>query len=615
MAIFTGVFLNDRFFFIYSKRNNLYNSNFDKFPEVTVQGYNGYSGWNEIAVELQSHIHKKEVTPCVIIIECNHGVLTELLVAKLKKHTNNTIRFIPVQTAMLDTDQVKHLVYPYVTDDPVFGRITSLDIKSFFCPERLEQLKQEIKDYKEDVICIYGTGASLVYELPHILLYADMPRWEIQQRFRRNEISNLGADNRNDAFSYQYKRAFFVDWRVCDRLKKELLPVADYVLDTTHPDDPKMVSGSALQNALKEIVYQPFRVVPTFQPGLWGGQWLKEICDLERTEKNFAWGFDCVPEENSLLIRFDRILFETPSINLVFFQPQLLLGIKVWEAFGAEFPIRFDFLDTMDGGNLSLQVHPLKEYIREKFGMDYTQDESYYFIDAQKDSVVYLGLKEGIVPEQMISDLEAAEEKSKGFDTDKYIEKWQIRKHDHVLIPAGTVHCSGANSMVLEISATPYIFTFKLWDWGRIGMDGKPRPISLKHGQNSIKWDRTTQWTKNNILNQIQKVDEGDGWVEEKTGLHKGSFIETRRHWFTGKVYHNTNGVVNILNLVEGREAIVESDDGTFKPFIVHYAETFIVPAAVGAYTIQPYGNSVGATCGTIKAFVNIKNPDDYHSN
>ena len=118
MAIFTGVFRNDRFFFIYSKRNNLYNSNFDKFPEVTVQGYNGYSGWNEIAVELQSHIHKKEVTPCVIIIECNHGVLTELLVAKLKKHTNNTIRFIPVQTAMLDTDQVKHLVYPYVTDDP-----------------------------------------------------------------------------------------------------------------------------------------------------------------------------------------------------------------------------------------------------------------------------------------------------------------------------------------------------------------------------------------------------------------------------------------------------------------------------------------------------------------
>ncbi|HTN05744.1 class I mannose-6-phosphate isomerase [Agriterribacter sp.] len=593
----------------------MYNSNFDKFPEVSAHGYSGYSGWNEITSELRHRTSQQKDTPCVIIIECYHGVLTEHLADRLKQHTSDAIRFVPVQKAMLCKEQIEQLVYPYVTDDPVFGRITSLDIKSFFCPERLEQLKQEIKDNKEGIICIYGTGASLVHASPDILVYADMPRWEIQLRFRRNEMSNLGSDNLNSSFSYQYKRAFFVDWRVCDKLKKQLLPEADYVLDTTDADDPKMIPGSALQHALKEIAHQPFRVVPTFQPGLWGGQWLKEVCDLERTEKNFAWGFDCVPEENSLLIRFDHMLFETPCINLVFFQPQSLLGVKVWEAFGAEFPIRFDFLDTMDGGNLSLQVHPLKEYIREKFGMRYTQDESYYFMDARKGSFVYLGLKEGIIPEQMISDLEAAQEKGSGFDADKYVEKWPIRKHDHVLIPAGTVHCSGANSVVLEISATPYIFTFKLWDWGRIGMDGKPRPISLKHGQHSIQWNRTTQWTKNNILSQIHKVAEGEGWVEEKTGLHEGSFIETRRHWFTGKVDHHTHGVVNILNLIEGREAIVESPAGAFKPFIVHYAETFIVPAAVGAYTIQPHGDSAGTTCGTIKAFVNTENLDDYHSN
>ena len=592
----------------------MYNSNFEKFPEVAIHGYNGHTGWDEISQELQSRTYQKEGDSCVIIIECYHGVLAEQLVEQLKKYTTGTIKFIPVQPAMSDTEQVEHLVYPYVTDDPVFGRITSLSMKSFFHPERLEQLKQEVKNNK-GVICIYGTGASLIYESPHILVYADMPRWEIQLRFRRNEISNLGADNHNDAFSYQYKRAFFVDWRVCDRLKKELLPVADYILDTTHPEEPKMVSGSALQDALKEIVQQPFRVVPFFDPGPWGGQWLKEVCDLERTEKNFAWGFDCVPEENSLLIRFDHILFETPSINLVFSEPKALLGDKVLEAFGAEFPIRFDFLDTMQGGNLSLQVHPLKEYIREKFGMDYTQDESYYFLEAQNDSFVYLGLKEGIVPERMISDLEAAQANGKAFDADQYVEKWPIRKHDHVLIPAGTVHCSGANSVVLEISATPYIFTFKLWDWGRMGMDGKPRPISLKHGQNSIQWDRTTQWTKNNILNQVQKIAEGDGWTEEKTGLHAGSFIETRRHWFTGKVDHNTNGVVNILNLVEGREAIVESPAGAFKPFIVHYAETFIVPAAVGAYTVRPYGDGEGTTCCTVKAFVNTEDLGDYHSN
>ena len=86
--------------------------------------------------------------------------------------------------------------------------------------------------------------------------------------------------------------------------------------------------------------------------------------------------------------------------------------------------------------------------------------------------------------------------------------------------------------------------------------------------------------------------------------MHDGSFIETRRHWFTKKVPHHTNGIVNILNLVEGREAVVESPSGTFDPFIIHYAETFIVPAEVGAYTIRPVGESIGAKCATIKAFV-----------
>ena len=70
------------------------------------------------------------------------------------------------------------------------------------------------------------------------------------------------------------------------------------------------------------------------------------------------------------------------AIDLVLYQPRALLGEKVHARFGAEFPIRFDFLDTMNGANLSLQVHPLTEYIQETFGMHYTQDESYYILDA-----------------------------------------------------------------------------------------------------------------------------------------------------------------------------------------------------------------------------------------
>lgn len=586
-------------------------SNFDKFPEVRIEGDKGWQGWQQIASHLLTEatdlLNAGIKRRFVIALECYHGVSINELIDNIRTQAPG-LHFFNAADASLDEKAVAELVYSYVTDDPVFGYITPLSLSDFMHADRLAAIRQSIDSIDSGIICIVGIGASLILSDPDLLVYADMPRWEIQLRFRRNEVGNLGASNANASFSYQYKRAFFVDWRVCDRHKVSLLDKWGYVLDTTIAGHPKMVRGASLLNALRSVAGRPFRVVPFFDPGPWGGQWLKEVCDLERSEKNIAWGFDCVPEENSLLLRFDNILFETPSINLVFTQPARLLGKAVYEAFGAEFPIRFDFLDTMDGGNLSLQVHPLKAYIREKFGMAYTQDESYYFLQAKEDAFVYLGLKEDIIPANMVRDLEKAQQKGDFFDAEKYVEKWPIRQHDHVLIPAGTVHCSGADSVVLEISATPYIFTFKLWDWGRMGLDGKPRPISLEHGKNVIQWDRTRQWTKEHLLNKISLVAQGNGWREERTGLDEMSFIETRRHWFTGTVHHDTRDVVNVLNLIEGREAIVESPSGAFSPFIVHYAETFIVPAAVGEYTIRPYGESEKKTCATIKATVRTDN-------
>ena len=257
----------------------------------------------------------------------------------------------------------------------------------------------------------------------------------------------------------------------------------------------------------------------------------------------------------------------------------------------------------MGGGNLSLQVHPLTAFIREKFGLTYTQDESYYLLDAEPGAVVYLGLKEGIDRAAMERDLRVAQTGEIAFPAEKYVNTWPVEKHSHVSIPAGTIHCSGKNGMVLEISATPYIFTFKLWDWGRLDLDGKPRPIHLDYGIANIQWDRTTEWVRENLVNPVRPIASGPGWREESTGLYKSEFIETRRHWFTEPVEHDTQGNLNVLNLVEGDQVVVESPTNAFEPFVVHYAETFIVPAAVGKYRISPVGE-VGAPLATIKAYV-----------
>jgi mannose-6-phosphate isomerase class I len=236
--------------------------------------------------------------------------------------------------------------------------------------------------------------------------------------------------------------------------------------------------------------------------------------------------------------------------------------------------------------------------------MAYTQDESYYMLDAGMDGTVFLGLKEDADPALMEKDLRLAQQDAaEPFPTENYVNQWPARKHDHFLIPAGTIHCSGRDGVVLEISATPYIFTFKLWDWGRTGLDGRPRPIHLDHGLRNIDWSRRTKWVEQNLINQIEELGSGSGWREERTGLHRLEFIETRRHWFTAPVPHDTNGTVNVLNLVEGDHAIVESRTGAFPPLEIHYGETFIVPAAVGPYTIRPV-HAVTQPMATMKAFV-----------
>ena len=579
-------------------------SNYDKYPATRLDA-TLWKGWAAIRDEISRKIQSLHRERCVVAIECYQGVYHEELEPELK--ALEPTRWFNTAELFKPVEEVERMTYPYVTDDRLFGFRARFTYADFLVGERVEALRSQLRE-ASGVSIVYGHGAAYVAPDADLILYVDMARWEIQQRSRRHEVCGLGVENRDEGASYHYKRGYFVDWIVCDGLKKTLLPKADYWLDTHQPGQPKMITGDTLRSGLDKTAHQPFRVVPFFDPAPWGGQWMKSVCGLDPEPDNYGWCFDCVPEENSLYFDLGGVLFEMPANNLVFYRTRELLGGPVESRFGQDFPIRFDFLDTMGGGNLSLQVHPTTQYIRDTFGIYYTQDESYYLLDAEPGATVFLGLKTGVDPQEMIGALNESQQTGQPFDAEKYVNRWPARKHDHFLIPNGTIHCSGAGAMVLEISATPSIFTFKLWDWGRLGLDGLPRPINIGHGSHVIQWERQTEFTRNQLVNQVTPVAEGEGWREERTGLHENEFIETRRHWFTAPVEHHTDGGVNVFNLVEGDEAIVESPTGAFEPFVVHYAETFIIPASVGTYTIRPYGRSEGRQCGTIKAYVRFRN-------
>lgn len=572
------------------------------FPEIKIkEKVQTWVGGMSISKKINDEADK--LTHNVITIETYPGVSTERFNRELVPSLHADV-LIDSRTIFYGSDKLEDLIQATLTQDRVFGRFGGHSFSDFIDKDQLEKCHKQIEDalsHNKRVV-IMGVAASLVYP-SDMIIYADIPRWEIQKGFKSGVLSNWQADNAGDDFLAMVKRGYFFEWPMADKQKQDVYSKVNYVIDCLR-EDWVMVSQESFSVALKEVASQPFSLVPFFDPGVWGGHWMQETFDFRKDDINLAWSFNGVPEENSIILNFEGVKMEVPANTVVFFEPKKLLGDRVYGRFGKEFPIRFNFLDTIGGENLSLQVHPTTSYIQETFGAHYTQDESYYILQAKTGAKVYLGLNNGVKEEELIPALERAASGGESFDDKKFIYQQEIKKHDHFSIPGGTIHSSGADSVVLEISATPNRFTFKLWDWDRLDLDGKPRPVHLEHGAKCIDYSRNEDWVKDQLVNPFEMIEKQEGWLEEKTGLHETEFIETRRFTFTEPIKLETKGSVNVLNLVDGTEAWVESLAGEFEPFYIHYAQTFIVPDSVSSYSVRPTEKSKTEKLKLIQAYV-----------
>lgn len=561
-----------------------FDSKYDRYPTIRINDFaNNILIGNEIVTEL------KKINKGVICFETYPGINLDVLKRDIINNLSPDNIIFSEQFALSESNYdelIKHNLF----DDRVFGLYSHHHIEDFYQMDKVKIINEKIDH--DELTVIFGFGASL-FDYDNLIMVS-LTRWEIQLRYRRG-LSNFKKDNPNEDKLRKYKRGYFVEWRVADRIKEKNLKNVDYVIDYNILNEPKMITFDTYEKCLNETTKRPFRVVPYFDSGVWGGQWMKEVCNLNPEAKNYAWCFDGVPEENSLRFSFGDRYIELPAQDLVDFRPKEFMGKTVYARFGKHFPIRFDLLDTFEGNNLSLQVHPQTKYIQETFGMTYTQDESYYIMDAKPGSVCYLGVKENIDQKQFKHDLLEAEKGTEIFDAAKYINLIPIKKHDHLLIPGGTIHCSGKNTLVLEISSCVYIFTFKLWDWGRLGLDGRPRPLHLEHGFKNIDFTRTTSFVHNELINKIKPVSK----TEEITGLHELEFIESRRYIVNEPLIIDVNQTVNVCNLVAGQAMLIESPNNSFEPFEVHYAETFYIPANVKQVRFVPLDKN---GCKVIKA-------------
>ena len=198
---------------------------YNKFPEVYVQGYDdeAWQGWASVHSVLRSRVSESPKT--VLIIDCYPGVRLDELEQHLFAALNATV-VINVESARRDEQALHELLARNLTDDRVFGVLSCHHLDEFFDPDKLNRMRQQIEAIPEGLVVVYGPGAALAHP-GDVLVYADLPRWEIQQRMRHDGLGNWGAKNQNEDILRRYKRAFFIEWRVFDRHKTPLLKRAD----------------------------------------------------------------------------------------------------------------------------------------------------------------------------------------------------------------------------------------------------------------------------------------------------------------------------------------------------------------------------------------------------
>ncbi|EAR02940.1 class I mannose-6-phosphate isomerase [Maribacter sp. HTCC2170] len=554
---------------------------YDIYPSHSLKSRTIKSGYASLAKE--TCIYKTVVLDGYIGVDWNE-VQSALEISLEEIGVTST--FLDIKDFLKPKDGISTLVEPFLGgEDPIFGFKANIELSDYFDSEKLKSITL---DDNVDIQIIYGTGASVAGIEGH-LVYFDIPKNELQFRMRANEVTNFGFKSPK-AHKQMYKHFYFVDWPVLNNVKKKLLPKISIIVDQQRPGNPVWMKGEDLRNGLHSMSQSAFRVRPWFEPGVWGGQWMKErFRDLNRNVPNYAWSFEMIVPENGLLFESDGALLEVSFDMLMFQENENVLG-KAAERFEDEFPIRFDFLDTFDGGNLSVQCHPKPDFIKDRFGENFTQDETYYILDAGDNAEVYLGFQENINPNEFKKALEQSFKTKEELQVENYVQKLPAKKHDLFLIPHGTIHCSGINNLVLEISATPYIFTFKMYDWQRLDLDGNPRPLNIDRAFENLNFERKGQVVQETLISKPRIVESGIDWQKIHLPTHPDHFYEIYRYEFEEEVKINTNNQCHVLMLVEGESLQVKIKG--FENQTFHFAETFAIPAAAKNYSLVNKGKA-----------------------
>ena len=480
-------------------------------------------------------------------------------------------------------------------------------------PEKVEAFKKELPSLKAPgtLVLVYGYG-SLIRELRSlydIKCWFDITPMNSMLRIRAGEYANLGKKH-TGIINRTIRRCYYCDFENAVQLRKELF--AENALDWYFLDNDRanlqMMPFSSFADICAQLVKYPFRAKPCYLEGVWGGSYMKEKRHLPQKMRNAAWVFDFIPMEVSVLVKAGEELLDINYCSFVHKEGVALMSEKCVKKYKGYFPIRFNWDDSYHStGNMSIQCHSGGEFNVKNYNEFGRQDESYYVVVTGQDAKTFIGFRDDADIPAFFKEIEAADTEHKPCDYMKYVSYEESRPGLQVMLPAGTIHSSGRNQVILEIgSLTIGSYTYKMYDYLRLDFDGKQRPIHTHLGELNVNQERRTSvihdpQSKDYIVQKPRLDASGDGWKEFILGENPQMYISLRRLEFEKQCRQDTKGEkFHVLTLVDGDHIRIRSAEHPERFFDLDFMEIACVPASMGKYVIENLGKepvSVHKTC------------------
>jgi len=564
-------------------------------------------------------INREKRRPAVIAFDGFLGVDFDYLTEKLKA-TAATLGRIELQNVIScykPQSWIEEKAALYLTDDPSFGKVNNDTVLGhIFDPQKLETLRTTLKEYKKkrpepmqgaakketSAIVVFGIGAAYqrISPLCDLVFYFDLTREHLLKAMWHDQVAPLGAKNPAPIW---WKTLYYFYYPMLIKQKKSVLEKMDYYIDANMPPEIKLIPRKQYRWVLDAVTRYPVKCKRIFMPGTWGGYFFKEYMNMPELPVA-CWNVDFSGMDSNILIDIGNDKYiEMQLWNLYSAFPVEIVGEYCHKKYPGNFPIQVGIDDgyfpepvSHERRAMPVHLHPDTKYVKENFNESLGRYEVYYIARAYEGANTMLGLKEGVDEEEFKKKIIESEKSGKPFDWSSYVKQWNSREGDLQLIPAGTIHGTGGNQMILEMDTCPsicgteysffvYDFCRNTWNYDKNDFSGSPVKLQVHHGLNQARWYRKGKWVENKLLATPRTIREGDRWKEERfdTHAHMPYLIE-RLTYETAADADTENRFFHCIYLTRGERTKIVSADNPNRSVELECFQGVLVPASFGKY-------------------------------